>query len=162
MDLPPELHFAFFDFLDPIDSTCLGLTNKHFYAIHRRLHGTVSLTVRRDGPNDLEWAWHLAGNLVRKNPSVVMNSTDAAARGEGEEGAVPAAGARARVLPHVRRHEVPAAQAHPGMDGRGARVLLGQAEVRTRGARRVQVVLLYEQTGRRAQVWAALCEEDHG
>jgi hypothetical protein len=79
MDLPPELHFAFFDFLDPIDSTCLGLTNKHFYAIHRRLHGTVSLTVRRDGPNDLEWAWHLAGNLVRKNPSVVMNSTDAAA-----------------------------------------------------------------------------------
>ncbi|RKU49386.1 hypothetical protein DL546_004492 [Coniochaeta pulveracea] len=59
MDLPPELHYAIFDFLDPIDSTCMGLTNKHFYAIHRRLHGTVPLSTRRDGPNELEWAWHL-------------------------------------------------------------------------------------------------------
>ncbi|KAK4126692.1 hypothetical protein N657DRAFT_640556 [Parathielavia appendiculata] len=71
-DLPAELHYAIFDFLNPIDSTCLGLTNKHFYTIHRRLHGTVPLTARRDGPNDLEWAWHLAGNIVRKNPSVVV------------------------------------------------------------------------------------------
>ncbi|KAL2127600.1 hypothetical protein VTI74DRAFT_10436 [Chaetomium olivicolor] len=70
-DLPSELHFAIFDFLDPIDSTCLGLTNKHFYAIHRRLHGTVPLTARRAGPNDLEWAWHLAGNIVRNNPAVI-------------------------------------------------------------------------------------------
>ncbi|AEO64536.1 e91176de-7c22-4270-b464-15104fc05307 [Thermothielavioides terrestris] len=87
MDLPAELHFAIFDFLDPIDSTCLGLTNKHFYAIHRRLHGTVPLTTRRKGPNDLEWAWHLAGNIVRKNPAVV-DSKDAAAaplRGLGEK-----------------------------------------------------------------------------
>jgi hypothetical protein len=59
MDLPSELHYAIFDFLDPIDSTCMGLTNKHFYAIHRRLHGTVPLSTRRDGPNELEWAWHL-------------------------------------------------------------------------------------------------------
>jgi hypothetical protein len=41
MDLPGELHFFIMDFLDPIDSTCLGLANRHFYAIHRRLHGTV-------------------------------------------------------------------------------------------------------------------------
>ncbi|KAK4240202.1 hypothetical protein C8A03DRAFT_31677 [Achaetomium macrosporum] len=76
MDLPVELHFVIFEFLDPIDSTCFGLTSKHFYAIHRRLHGTVPLTARRTGPNDLEWAWHLAGNIVQKNPAAV-NSKDA-------------------------------------------------------------------------------------
>lgn len=59
--LPSELHYAIFDFLDPIDATCLGLTNSHFYAIHRRMHGSVPLSVRRNGPNDMEWAWHLAG-----------------------------------------------------------------------------------------------------
>jgi len=74
-DLPPELHFAFFDFLDPIDSTCLGLTNKHFYAIHRRLHGAVPLTARRNGPNELEWAWHLAGNVVSPSSFVAVGGT---------------------------------------------------------------------------------------
>ncbi|KAM7198643.1 hypothetical protein V8F33_004910 [Rhypophila sp. PSN 637] len=64
-DLPAELHYSIFDFLDPIDSTCLGLTNKHFYAIHRRMRGTVSLSTRRDGPNELEWAWHLAGAIMK-------------------------------------------------------------------------------------------------
>jgi hypothetical protein len=59
LDLPVELHYAIMDHLDPIDSTCLGLTNKHFYAIHRRLHGTVPLTQGRAGPNDMEWAWYL-------------------------------------------------------------------------------------------------------
>ena len=67
-DLPGELHYAIFDFLDPIDSTCLGLTSRHFYAIHRRLHGSVPLTARRDGPNELEWAWHLAGNVIKSQP----------------------------------------------------------------------------------------------
>ncbi|KAJ4388473.1 hypothetical protein N0V85_007519 [Neurospora sp. IMI 360204] len=69
LDLPPELHMAIFDFLDPIDSTCLGLTNKHFYAIHRRMHGTVPLRTRREGPNELEWAWHLAGTVRKSAPS---------------------------------------------------------------------------------------------
>lgn len=64
VDLPPELHYAIFDFLDPIDSTCLGLTNKHFYDIHRRMHGTIALSARRSGPNDMEWAWHLAGRMM--------------------------------------------------------------------------------------------------
>ena len=72
LDLPAEIHYSIMDFLDPIDSVCLGLTNKHFYAIHRRLHGTVPLTARRDGPNDLEWAWHTAGNIVRKNPANML------------------------------------------------------------------------------------------
>ncbi|KAK1776099.1 hypothetical protein QBC45DRAFT_333749 [Copromyces sp. CBS 386.78] len=69
LDLPPELHMAVFDFLDPIDSTCLGLTNKHFYAIHRRMHGIVPLRTRREGPNELEWAWHLAGTVRKSAPS---------------------------------------------------------------------------------------------
>ncbi|OIW29152.1 hypothetical protein CONLIGDRAFT_578185 [Coniochaeta ligniaria NRRL 30616] len=76
MDLPGELHYAIFDFLDPIDSTCLGLTNKHLYAIHRRMHGTVPLSTRRDGPNELEWAWHLhiaaKGSAVDRNPAVFV------------------------------------------------------------------------------------------
>jgi hypothetical protein len=67
-DLPAELHYAIFDFLDPIDSTCLGLTNSHFYTIHRRMHGSVPLSSRRSGPNDLEWAWRGAGPLVHRNP----------------------------------------------------------------------------------------------
>ncbi|KAM7199361.1 hypothetical protein V8F20_005756 [Naviculisporaceae sp. PSN 640] len=72
-DLPAELHFAIFDFLDPIDSTCLGLTSKHFYAIHRRMRGTVSLSTRRDGPNELEWAWHLAGAIVKASSALEPN-----------------------------------------------------------------------------------------
>ncbi|XXH03488.1 hypothetical protein Hte_009893 [Hypoxylon texense] len=59
-DMPPELHYAIFDFLDPIDSTCLGLTNTHFYAIHKRMHGKVPLSARREGPNDMEWVWRNA------------------------------------------------------------------------------------------------------
>jgi hypothetical protein len=67
MDLPGDVHYAIFDFLDPVDSTCLGLTNKHFYAIHRRLHGSVPLSTRRNGPNELEWAWHVAGGPAKSS-----------------------------------------------------------------------------------------------
>jgi hypothetical protein len=59
-EVPGEIHMAIFDWLDPIDSACLGLTNKHFYAVHRRMHGTVPLSARRSGPNDMERAWYLA------------------------------------------------------------------------------------------------------
>ncbi|KAL2261091.1 hypothetical protein VTK26DRAFT_4708 [Humicola hyalothermophila] len=84
MDLPAELHYAIFDFLDPIDSTCFGLTNSHFYAIHRRLHGSVPLTARRDGPNELEWAWHTAGNVVRSpQPSTTSSSSSSSSPGSG-------------------------------------------------------------------------------
>jgi hypothetical protein len=88
MDLPAELHFSIMDFLDPIDSTCLGLVNKHFYAIHRRLHGTVPLTIRRGGPNELEWAWHLAGNIVRQNPAAVAVSGGSSGSQEAEAAAL--------------------------------------------------------------------------
>lgn len=77
MDLPGELHMAIFDFLDAIDSTCLGLTNKHFYTIHRRMHGSVPLSARRDGPNELEWAWHVAGAPTRTVPAPVATTPSA-------------------------------------------------------------------------------------
>ncbi|KAM5352340.1 hypothetical protein ACJ41O_005063 [Fusarium nematophilum] len=67
LDLPSELHYAIFDFLDPIDSVCLGLTNSNFYEIHRRLHGIVPLSSRYSGPNDMEWAWRGAGPLVHRH-----------------------------------------------------------------------------------------------
>ncbi|KAK3994634.1 hypothetical protein QBC44DRAFT_235713 [Cladorrhinum sp. PSN332] len=83
MDLPPEIHYTIFDFLDPIDSTCFGLANRDLYAIHRRLNGTVPLSVRREGPNELEWAWHLAGNVVKTNPPPTPTVT-----GEDKDGQV--------------------------------------------------------------------------
>lgn len=63
--LPPELHYALFDFLDPIDGACLGLAHSRLYSIHRRKNGSVPLCSRYSGPNDLEWAWRGAGSLVR-------------------------------------------------------------------------------------------------
>ncbi|CAM1500919.1 Fc.00g100810.m01.CDS01 [Cosmosporella sp. VM-42] len=66
LDLPSELHYAIFDFLDPIDSVCLGLANSNLYEIHRRMHGTVPLSSRYSGPNDMEWAWRGAGPLVHR------------------------------------------------------------------------------------------------
>lgn len=62
--LPPELHYAIYDFLEPIDSTAFALTSKHFYIIHRQLHGKVSLAARRSGPNDMEWVWRNAGPFI--------------------------------------------------------------------------------------------------
>lgn len=67
LDLPSELHYTIFDHLDPIDSVCFGLTNSNFYEIHRRLHGTVPLSSRYSGPNDMEWAWRGAGPLVHRH-----------------------------------------------------------------------------------------------
>ncbi|KAI0400484.1 hypothetical protein F4802DRAFT_601985 [Xylaria palmicola] len=73
MHLPAELHYAVFDFLDPIDSVCLALTSRHFYAVHWRLHGRVSLASRREGPNDMEWVWRHAGPFQRA-PSGKQNA----------------------------------------------------------------------------------------
>ncbi|KAK4176057.1 hypothetical protein QBC36DRAFT_14386 [Triangularia setosa] len=80
MDLPAEIHYAIFDFLDPIDSTCLGLTNSHLYTIHRRLHGTVRLSVHRSGPNELEWAWFFAGQHVLAKPSLMTQEAEPGAK----------------------------------------------------------------------------------
>ncbi|KAL8305718.1 hypothetical protein RB597_003553 [Gaeumannomyces tritici] len=112
MDLPGEVHYNIFDHLDSIDGTCLGLTNKHFYAIHRRMHGTVALTQRRAGPNDMEWAWHLAGNVkhhanspVPRPPAdpaaVAAVAAVAAAGGEAEKKALEK---KALAMLRVRGH----------------------------------------------------------
>ncbi|KAK5661673.1 hypothetical protein OQA88_9773 [Cercophora sp. LCS_1] len=89
LDLPAELHFAIFDFLDPIDSTCLGLTNKHMYSIHRRMRGTVPLSTRRDGPNELEWAWHRAGAVVRSLQTRSPETATTATSGDKEKVDLP-------------------------------------------------------------------------
>ncbi|KAL2886678.1 hypothetical protein HOO65_060508 [Ceratocystis lukuohia] len=63
LDLPKDVLYLIFDFLDPIDSVCFGLASRAFYPIHQRLNGRVSLASRRHGPNTLEWAWRGAGSL---------------------------------------------------------------------------------------------------
>ncbi|KAI0015171.1 hypothetical protein F4780DRAFT_108596 [Xylariomycetidae sp. FL0641] len=77
-NLPPEIHYAIFDFLDPIDSVCLGLTSRHFYAVYTSMHGraATSLAARREGPNDMEWVWRNAGPF--EAPSAKGGSADAA------------------------------------------------------------------------------------
>ena len=49
--LPAELQLAIISCLDPVSSTCLGLTCKTFYPIHIALHGVVYL-----GTN--YWGWY--------------------------------------------------------------------------------------------------------
>ncbi|KJZ78217.1 hypothetical protein HIM_02255 [Hirsutella minnesotensis 3608] len=65
LDLPSEIHYDLFDFLDPIDGVCLGLAHSRLYNIHRRKYGKVPLSSRYDGPNTMEWAWRGAGPLIR-------------------------------------------------------------------------------------------------
>ncbi|KAI6379432.1 hypothetical protein MCOR25_002016 [Pyricularia grisea] len=88
LDLPGEVHYAIFDFLDPLDSTCFGLTNRHMYGIHRRLHGTVPLSIRRAGPNDMEWAWHRAGQstaVTAAKPAAAVAATEGEAAADDKE-----------------------------------------------------------------------------
>jgi hypothetical protein len=46
VDLIPELQLKIFDYLDPVASTCLGLTCKKFNTIHSHQHGSVGLHER--------------------------------------------------------------------------------------------------------------------
>lgn len=63
--LPTELHLLIFSSLDPIDSTCLGLTSRHFYTAYRTKHRVrVPLNQRRRGPNKLESAWEVLGPVA--------------------------------------------------------------------------------------------------
>jgi hypothetical protein len=41
--LPPELQLSIFDSLDPVSSTCLGLTSRKLYPLHRARHKKVGL-----------------------------------------------------------------------------------------------------------------------
>lgn len=63
--LPTEIHLLIFSSLDPIDSTCLGLTSRHFYTAYRTTHPSrVPLNQRRRGPNTLESAWEVLGPVT--------------------------------------------------------------------------------------------------
>ncbi|KAL5346113.1 hypothetical protein ACLOAV_009145 [Pseudogymnoascus australis] len=63
--LPTELHLLVFSSLDPIDSTCLGLTSRHFYTAYRTLHRSrIPLNQRRRGPNKLESTWAVLGPVT--------------------------------------------------------------------------------------------------
>lgn len=42
-DLPPEIQLSIFDHLDPVASTCLGLSSKKLYPVHRSKHKKVGL-----------------------------------------------------------------------------------------------------------------------
>lgn len=64
VDLPSELHYTLFDWLDPIDAACLGVTNTRLYAILKRKYPKVPLSSRYSGPNDREWAWRGAKHVV--------------------------------------------------------------------------------------------------
>jgi hypothetical protein len=50
--LPPEIHLLLFHYLadDPITSTCLGLTCKNLYPVHRSFQGTVPLWTPEPSP----------------------------------------------------------------------------------------------------------------
>jgi hypothetical protein len=52
--LAPEIHLLLIDILDPVSSTCLGLTCKVFYNLHRARHGTVPLHAPDDG-REISW-----------------------------------------------------------------------------------------------------------
>lgn len=68
-NLPPELHYAIFECLDPIDSTCLGLANNYFYVLYRRLYSGVPLGTGRVGPNDTEWVWRTSRCSSLRQPT---------------------------------------------------------------------------------------------
>jgi len=50
LNFPAEIHLLLLEQLDPVSSTCLGLTCKKLYAYHRTLHGTVSLNTPSPEP----------------------------------------------------------------------------------------------------------------
>lgn len=45
--LPTDIHHCIVDFLNTIDSACLGLTNHPFYAVHKKRHRPISLSARQ-------------------------------------------------------------------------------------------------------------------
>jgi hypothetical protein len=55
LKLSTELHFEVFKYLDRVSSTCLGLTCKTFYPIHKKLHGIVRLDRVVFRPRSASW-----------------------------------------------------------------------------------------------------------
>lgn len=44
-NIPPELQNKLFSYLDLVTSTCLGLTSKKLYAIHKSYHSDATITL---------------------------------------------------------------------------------------------------------------------
>jgi hypothetical protein len=76
---PPEIHNLIFQLLDPVTSTCLGITCKTFYGIHRSFHGSVSLATgssinNRDvSLHELLENWVCQGLPLRQQISLVYS-----------------------------------------------------------------------------------------
>jgi hypothetical protein len=99
LDMPPELHYTLFDFLDPIDAVCLGLAHSKLYGIYRRKHAAkkVPLSSRYSGPNDMEWAWRGA----RQSSSAASLSSKNSYDTQQEQPPSPAALEKLRVKGQV-------------------------------------------------------------
>ena len=80
-NLPPEIQLSIFDHLDPVTSTCLGLSSKKLYPLHRSTHKKVGLYetssdhhslplaiyLKNWAPSDLVLDWESANWLVGKD-----------------------------------------------------------------------------------------------
>ncbi|KAK6207907.1 hypothetical protein QIS74_12988 [Colletotrichum tabaci] len=80
VNMPPEVHHMIIDFLNVIDSTCLGLASHYFYQLHRRRHGFLPLSTTCRPPGDQELTRHLTGQAFPPRPSPDNPSTEAVAR----------------------------------------------------------------------------------
>src|SRR4051794_29390183 len=69
LTLLPELQLEIFDHLSPISSTCLGLTCKYLYAIHRKFHGSVDLKVKDMYQDHWDFSMEVEADL-----SIFLNS----------------------------------------------------------------------------------------
>lgn len=65
VNIPPKIKLMNLDLLDPISSTCLGLTTKVLYPIHKRLHGVLPLDKLLEVSFWHGWVnYHSLGNLL--------------------------------------------------------------------------------------------------
>ncbi|CZT13244.1 uncharacterized protein RCO7_15231 [Rhynchosporium graminicola] len=48
-NLPGDIKLSVFDYLDPVSSACLGLSSRHLYPSHKRMHRNVGLYEQADG-----------------------------------------------------------------------------------------------------------------
>lgn len=64
LKLSTELNFEVFKYLDRVSSTCLGLTCKTFYPIHKKLHGIVPLDIVVFRPRAAGWYLVPLGDLL--------------------------------------------------------------------------------------------------
>ena len=67
--LPNELKYMIQGNLDRVSSACLGVTRKNYYALHRRMHGTVELS---ETPTD-NYIGYFAEEIYAKSGTKLAN-----------------------------------------------------------------------------------------